>query len=56
MTIKPSFVDTLAAYIKCKITNTGPHGKYCGCKKWGIRYGLGCPNPNRKFNINESKQ
>lgn len=37
----------LFLYLKRVITRTGPHGKYCGCNKWGHYIGLGCPHPTR---------
>lgn len=52
---KPNtFLYNLYWYIKRKITNTGPHGKYCGCKKWGTYIGLGCTIPTYKFTVHES--
>jgi hypothetical protein len=52
---KASFLRNLYWYIKRKITNTGPHGKYCGCKKWGYGHiGLGCPIPTYKLTVHES--
>lgn len=38
-------------YIKRIVTNSGPHGKYCKCKKWGSYVSLGCANPGQKFHI-----
>lgn len=47
-----SFLYKLYWYIRRKITNTGPHGKYCGCNKWGVYYGLGgCTTPTHKLNV-----
>lgn len=43
--VNTSLLYNLYWYIKRKITNTGPHGKYCGCKKWGTYIGLGCSMP-----------
>ena len=51
---KASFLETLYAYIKRKITNTGPHGKYCGCKKWGIYIGLVCSTPTYPLTVHGS--
>ena len=46
-----SFLYKLYWYLLRKFTNTGPHGKYCGCKKWGTYIGLGCANPIYKLTI-----
>jgi len=48
---QPSFLYILYWYIKRKITNTGPHGKYCGCKKWGSYIGLGCGTATYKCKL-----
>ena len=39
-----SILYKLYWYLKRKITNTGPHGKHCGCNKWGSYVSLGCAN------------
>ena len=49
-----SFLYKLYWYLKRKITNTGPHGKCCGCNKWGTYIGLGCANPTYKLTVQES--
>ena len=40
-------------FLKRVITNAGPHGKFCKCKKWGTYVGFGCPNPNNKLLMNK---
>ena len=49
-----SFLYNLYWYIKRKITNTGPHGKYCGCKKWGSYISLGCAITTYKLTVHGS--
>ena len=41
----------LILYIKRVLTNTGPHGRYCKCSKWGHYAALGCPNLNLKYKL-----
>ena len=50
---KPFFYK-LYWYLKRVITNTGPHGKHCGCNKWGHPIGLGCPKSMYKLTVHGS--
>jgi hypothetical protein len=48
---QPNIFRLIYIYLKRVITKTGPHGKLCGCPKWGFYVGLGCCNPKCKLDV-----
>jgi hypothetical protein len=52
LSIKPNWFYLLHTFLFRVLHRKGPHGKYCGCSKWGSFVGLGCANLKYQLFIN----